>query len=176
MSLELSGNSVRSPVLISAFTFSTASMRVCLSSWLRASLILPLASSLTRAETLEGISGFFHVIFSARPLESISSWMAMSSWMPRCPTVIASSMSASVTSSAPPSTIMIESFDAATTMSMSLYGSCWKVGLRIHFSWTRPTRTAAIGPMNGIFEALSAYDAATSAITSASFSWSAEMT
>jgi hypothetical protein len=65
---------------------------------------------------------------------------------------------------------MIESCEPATTMSMSLYGSCWKVGLRIQFSWTRPTLTAAIGPMKGIFDELIAYDAARSASTSASFS------
>ena len=38
------------------------------------------------------------------------------------------------------------------------------------------TLAPAIGPANGIFDAFSAYDVATSASTSASFSWSAEMT
>ena len=58
-------------------------------------------------------------------------------------------MSASVTSSAPPSTITIESSEPATTRSMSVYSSCWKVGLRIQLPSTRPTRTAAIGPFHG---------------------------
>ncbi len=54
--------------------------------------------------------------------------------------------------------------------------SCWKVGLRIQLPSTWPTRTAAIGPFHGIGEMLSAVEAASTPSTSASFSWSAEMT
>ena len=54
--------------------------------------------------------------------------------------------------------------------------SCWKVGLRIQFPSTRPTRTAASGPFHGTVERLSAAEAATTPRMSASFSWSAEST
>ena len=54
---------------------------------------------------------------------------------------------------------MIESFEAATTISRSENSSCWNVGLRTHFSWMRPMRVAAIGPANGILEAFRANEA-----------------
>jgi len=41
-------------------------------------------------------------------------------------------------------------------MSMSLYSSCWKVGLSTQFPWIRPTRTPAIGVAKGMRLALSA--------------------
>src|SRR3989442_13916127 len=51
--------------------------------------------------------------------------------MPFCATSRPFTISASVSSSAPPSTITIESFPPDTTMSTSENSSCWKVGLRI---------------------------------------------
>ena len=96
--------------------------------------------------------------------------------MPFCATLSASSISASETSSEPPSTITIESAEPLTTRSMVENSSCWKVGLRIQLPSTRPTRTPASGPLNGIGERLSAVEAATMPSTSASFSWSAEST
>ena len=70
----------------------------------------------------------------------------------------------------------IESAEPVTTRSMLENSSCWKVGLRIQLPSTRPTRTPAIGPSHGIGEMASAAEAASTPSTSASFSWSAEMT
>ncbi len=102
--------------------------------------------------------------------------MAMSSWIDFCASVMPSTTSSSVTSSAPPSTITIESFDPVMMRSMSLYSSCWKVGLMAHFPSRRPMRTPASGWPKGILEALSASETARSDGTSASFCWSAETT
>jgi hypothetical protein len=88
----------------------------------------------------------------------------------------ASSISASDTSRAPPSTITIESALPLTVTSTVENSSCWKVGLRIQLPSTRPTRTAASGPFHGTGETLSATEAATTPRTSASFSWSADST
>ncbi len=100
-------------------------------------------------------SAFVHAIFSARSacveqlfLHSRSAHGCRPARR-RAPRATSSSL----TSSAPPSTIMIESFEPATTSSMSLYSSCWNVGLSTQLSCMRPTRTAAIGPCNGIFDA-----------------------
>ena len=96
--------------------------------------------------------------------------------MPFWATFKASSISASETSSEPPSTITIESAEPLTTRSMLENSSCWKVGLRIQLPSTRPTRTAASGPFQGTVERPSAVAAATTPRTSASFSWSADST
>ncbi len=85
-------------------------------------------------------------------------------------------MSASVTSSAPPSTITIASFEAASTRSMSDWPRCSKVGLATNWPSTRPTRTPAIGPLNGMSEHISAAEAAVMPCMSDSFSWSLEIT
>jgi hypothetical protein len=71
---------------------------------------------------------------------------------------------------------VIASSVPATTISTSEYSSCWKVGFSTHCPWMRPTRTAATGSANGMRLMFSASDAPVSQITSASFSWSAEMT
>ena len=96
--------------------------------------------------------------------------------MPFCATLSASTISASDTSSAPPSTITIESEETLTTTSMVENSSCWNVGLRIQFPSTRPTRTAASGPFQGTGDRLSAAEAAITPSMSASFSWSADRT
>ncbi len=96
--------------------------------------------------------------------------------MPFWATLSASSISASLTSSAPPSTITMDSGLPLTVRSMVENSSCWKVGLRIQFPSTLPTRTAASGPFQGMDERLSAMEAAVTPRTSASFSWSAEST
>ena len=96
--------------------------------------------------------------------------------MPFWATFSASMISASEISSDPPSTMTIESADPLTTRSTLENSSCWKVGLRIQFPSTRPTRTAASGPFQGTGERPSAVDAATTPSTSASFSWSADST
>ena len=134
------------------------------------------AAARTRATRSAGGSDFFHSIFGTLCFSSSSSWTATSSCSPFCATLRASTISASEISPAPPSTIMMESFVPLTTTSTSENSSCWKVGFRIHFPSTRPTRTPASGPANGIFEEASANEAATIPSTSASFSWSAERT
>ena len=70
----------------------------------------------------------------------------------------------------------MDSREPETVRSTSENSSCWNVGLRIQAPSTRPTRTAAIGPFHGTFDSDSAVEAATTPSTSASFSWSAEMT
>ncbi len=96
--------------------------------------------------------------------------------MPLCATSRPFTISASVSSSAPPSTITIESAEPDTTMSTSENSSCWNVGLRIQAPSTRPTRTAAMGPFHGTWDMVSAAEAAVTPSTSASFSWSADST
>src|SRR5579885_806996 len=63
---------------------------------------------------------------------------------------------------APPSTITIASRVPATTRSMSLSPSCAVVGLMTKRPPTRPTRTAATGPPQGMSERVSAAEAPTS--------------
>jgi hypothetical protein len=161
----------------SSFTFSTAWMRVALSFWLIAASMRFSAAFVTVFLTSSGISTPLHAIFSILPsfLRS-SSCIETISPMPFWAILRPSTMSSSETSRAPPSTIMIESAEPATTMSMSENSSAWNVGLRSHFPSTRPTRTPAIGPVHGIRLALSANDVAMRPSTSWSFSWSAERT
>ena len=84
------------------------------------------------------------------PALSISCfWRPSSSRIPFWATFSASMISASEISSEPPSTITIESAEPLTTRSMLENSSCWKVGFRIQFPSTRPTRTAASGPFQG---------------------------
>ena len=121
----------------------------CLSFWLSASLILPSASALhADSSSPSGQRGLLprHLLGAAARLASSSSCAPISSRMPSCATVERlDDVVFADTSSAPPSTMMIESFEPATTSSMSLYSSCWNVGLSTHLPWTRPTRTPAIG-------------------------------
>ena len=84
--------------------------------------------------------------------------------------------SASGISRVPPSTMMMLSAVPATTMSMSLPSSCSKVGSTTNWPSTRPTRTAPIGSGNGMSERLIAAEAPIRASTSASFSWSEDIT
>ena len=64
----------------------------------------------------------------------------------------------------------MESREPETIMSRSLNSSCWKVGFKIQAPSTRPTRTAATGPLQGTFDIERAADAAVTPSTSASFS------
>ncbi len=61
-------------------------------------------------------------------------------------------MSASPTTLALLSTMLIASFVPATVNSMSDSSICAGVGLRINSPFTRPTFTPAIGPLNGMSE------------------------
>ncbi len=85
-------------------------------------------------------------------------------------------MTLSDTSLAPPSTITMASRDAAMMTSRSASARWASVGFATNWPPTRPTRTPAIGPLNGMSEIWSAADAPVSARTSVSFSWSKERT
>ena len=62
------------------------------------------------------------------------------------------------------------------TTSRSASARWASVGLATNSPFTRPTRTPAMGPLNGMSEMCSAAEAPVSASTSVSFSWSKEMT
>ncbi len=111
-----------------------------------------------------------HSILGRRRSATSSSAASISSRIPLCATSSPFTISASVSSSAPPSTITIESREPDTVRSTSENSSCWKVGLRIQAPSTRPTRTAAIGPFQGTLDIWSAAEAAVTPSTSASFS------
>ncbi len=97
-------------------------MRVCLSAWLIASAIFPFGQ-LRRRALVEpgGGSAFVHAIFGLAAVGEQLFLHRDSSWIPLCATVQrVEDIRLQLTSIAPPSTITIESCDAATTMSMSL--------------------------------------------------------
>ncbi len=77
---------------------------------------------------------------------------------------------------APASTIMIASRVPATIRSSSDSLSWLNVGLTTNSPSIRPTRTEAIGPLNGISLIVRAADAAIVPTTSGRFSWSVERT
>ena len=135
------------------------------------------AASVARPCSTGSISLLVQASLGTAPALSIS-WRCspISSLIPFCATLSASRISASDTSSEPPSTMTIESAVPLTTRSMVENSSCWKVGLRIQLPSTRPTRTPASGPFHGTGERLSAVEAATTPRMSASFSWSADST
>ena len=64
------------------------------------------------------------------------------------------------------STMLIASFVPATVKSNSDFSNSSGVGLIINLPFTRPTFTPAIGPLNGIFEILTARDDASIAVNS----------
>ena len=72
--------------------------------------------------------------------------------------------------------MMMLSAVPATTMSRSLSSSWAKVGLATNSPSRRPTRNAPIGSGKGMSDRLIATEAPMSASTSASFSWSEDMT
>ena len=89
---------------------------------------------------------------------------------------MASKNSSSVISFASPSTItMVFSFPE-TIISISDSSICVRVGFTTNSPLIRPTRTVAIGPLNGISEIISAADAPTPANVSAIFSPSLDKT
>ena len=94
----------------------------------------------------------------------------------RWPNMMASAMTASGRILAPASTIMMASRVPETTRSSSDSASWLYVGLSTNSPSMRPTRTAAMGPWNGISLMVSAADAAIVPMMSGSFSWSVEST
>ena len=104
------------------------------------------------------------------------SWMSTIGASERCPNRIASAMTSSGRILTPASTIMMASRVPETTRSSSDSASCEMVGLRTNSPPIRPTRTAAIGPWNGISLIVRAADAAIVPRMSGSFSWSVDMT
>ena len=93
-----------------------------------------------------------------------------------CAVSSAVTMSGSVTSFAPASTITMPSLVPATIRSSWLAFRCSNVGLMMNVPSIRPTRTPAIVFSTGIVESASAADAPVMASTSVSFSPSAEST
>jgi hypothetical protein len=89
---------------------------------------------------------------------------------------MASAMTSSGRILAPASTIMIASRVPETTRSSSDSASWLNVGLTTNSPSIRPTRTAPIGPWNGISLIVSAADAAMVPRMSGSFSWSVDST
>src|SRR5947209_4248644 len=118
------------------------------------------ASSLTRATRSAGGSTLVHSILGCRMSATSSVAAASSSRIPLCATSSPFTISGSVSSSAPPSTMTIESAEPDTTMSTSENSSCWNVGFKIQAPSTRPTRTAAMGPFQGTLDISSAAEAA----------------
>ena len=176
ISRSLSGNSSASFSTIVCLMALSACVRSAFTANVNASETLSSASSLTRATRSTGGSALTHSILGCCIASTTSSLMSSRSLMPLCATSNALTTSASVSSSAPPSTMTIDSREPETVRSKSENSSCWKVGFRIHAPSTRPTRTAAIGPFQGTLDSDSAADAAVTPSTSASFSWSAEST
>ena len=99
---------------------------------------------------------------------SIRGWMAL--W----PYSRAATITSSGTSSAPASTIRMASRVPAMRRSRSDLSISAKVGLAMNWPSTRPTRTAATGPFQGMSEIIMAADAALMARMSNGFSASAE--
>src|SRR5213593_2525078 len=155
-SFTLSGNSGPSSSWIVAFKAASACARSDFSGRLSASDTRASASCFTRATSAAGGSTLVHSILGWRMSATSSFAASSSSRMPLCATSRHFTISASVSSSAPPSTITIESFEPDTTMSTLENSSCWKVGFRIQAPYTRPTRTAAIGPFHGTWDMVSA--------------------
>ena len=89
---------------------------------------------------------------------------------------MASSMSASLTTLAPPSTMTTPVLEPATMMLMSQRAQSWMGGLIRSSPSMRPTRTEAIGPANGMSDKWMAAEAPTIASMSGSFSWSIDST
>jgi len=176
MSFALSGNSAPSCSRTVALRAASACARSAFSGRLSASVTRAPATSRTRATSGAGGATLVHSILGWRVSATSSSAASSSSRMPRCATSSALTISPSVSSSAPPSTITIESREPETVRSTSENSSCWNVGLRIHAPSTRPTRTAAIGPFHGTTDIVNAAEAAVNPSTSASFSWSADRT
>ena len=103
-----------------------------------------------------------------------ASWAASSSFTAAWPKRSASTITASETSFAPPSTITMASREAAITTSRSHSARWASVGLAMNWPFSRPTRTPAMGPLKGTSDRWSAAEAPVSASTSVSFSWSNE--
>src|SRR6266699_3569482 len=145
-SFTFSGNSAASSSWIVAFKAASACARSDFSGRLSASETRASASCFTRATRSAGGSTLVHSILGCRISATSSLAASSSSRMPLWATSRAFTISASVSSSAPPSTITIESFEPDTTMSTSENSSCWKVGFRTQAPSTVPPRTAATGP------------------------------
>ena len=133
----------------------------------------PFAAASANASTLSVLGSIYGTRFSLPTLARSSSCRATSALIAPCPNSMASAILSSVIRFAPASTIMIALTVPETTKSRSLSLSCSKVGLMTKAPFTMPTRTAPIGPRNGISEIVSAAEAASVPRMSGSFSWSA---
>src|SRR6266516_2916180 len=127
-SLVFSGNSAASCSWIVALSAASAWVRSAFSGRFSASVTRGSASALTRATSSAGGSILVHSILGWRISATSSLAASKSSRMPLCATSRPFTISASVSSSAPPSTITIESAEPDTTMSTSENSSCWHLG------------------------------------------------
>ncbi|OPY05215.1 MAG: hypothetical protein A4E61_00386 [Syntrophorhabdus sp. PtaB.Bin184] len=118
-----------------------------------------------------GICLFCFPIFS-RSLSCISMRGIMAWW----PNSIASMRSVPFTRCASPSTMMMASRVAVTTISISLSAISGKVGFTTKTPPILPTLTPAKGPSWGMSEMVTAQDAPTRLRIPGSLSWSAERT
>jgi len=105
---------------------------------------------------------------------AICSCRSMIGWMAWWPKARAATMSSSLTSFAPHSTIRMASRVPAMRRSRSDSASWVKVGLMMNSPLIRPTRTAPTGPPQGMSEIMTAAEAALIANTSSGFSPSAD--
>ena len=114
--------------------------------------------------------------FSLPHARCMSCWNATMRWISLWPKRIASSTTSSESSCAPASTIMTASCEPATVRFSVETARCSSVGLMTNSSLTRPTRTPAIGPSNGMSETVSAALAPIMPAISGALSWSTEST
>ncbi len=112
--------------------------------------------------------------FSFGAFAASSCWAAQSFLIAPWAMSSASSISASVISFAPASTIRIASSVPATTRSRSAVSCCSSVGLTTKLPSTLPMRTAPTGVGNGMLETIRAADAPFIARMSYGWSWSIE--
>ena len=135
--------------------------------------VSPAASALPSLTT-ESALGPRNGSFLGLPAVATSfSCSSMLCWSSAWPKTIASAMTDSGRILAPASTIITASRVPATTRSRSLSSSWLVVGLVTNSPLMRPTRTAPMGPRNGMLLTASAAEAPLTARMSGSFSWSA---
>ncbi len=134
------------------------------------------AYSSTAVRIAVGVTTRGTVILGMPTSSCMSSINATIRLISSCPNMMASIISASLTSRAPASTIMMASFVPATTKLMELRLASSMVGFTMYSPLTKPTLTPAIGPEKGIFEIERAAEAPTMAAISGGLFWSTDKT
>ncbi len=145
--------------LMEAFASSILASRDSLSGFLTASISICSPKALTSAAFSDAGSKFLNSSLPVPAAATISSWNAIIFFICSWPKRIASSMSASLTSLAPASTIRMASLVPATTTDISEAFCSSIPGLMTNLPSTLPTLTPPIGPWKGVGETDSAIDA-----------------